>query len=77
MFKLGDKVFDAQYGWGIVVKTDVNGELPIEVDFMGNVESYTPNGKYYLSDNYPTLSFTEYNLVNGGFSQERSKEEMI
>ena len=77
MFKLGDKVFDAQYGWGIVVKTDVNGDFPIGVGFIESVESYTLDGRYHFDDNCPVLSFTEYNFVNGGFSQERSKEEMI
>ena len=77
MFKVGDKVFDVQYGWGRVVEIDVNEEFPIGVDFIESIESYTLDGKYYYEDNYPRLSFTEYNFVNGGFSQERSKEEMI
>ena len=78
MFKVGDKVFSCQFGWGRVVEIDVNGEFPLDVNFSNVGEhAYTKCGRFFDADLQPTLSFTEYDLVNGGFSQERPKEEMI
>lgn len=71
VFKKGDKVFDIHYGWGIVVEV-FRKHYPVHVRFeemCGNI-SYTFDG--IRLDKFPqTLSFTEYNLVTGGFSQER------
>lgn len=78
MFKVGDKVFSCQFGWGIIDVIGTEGEYPITVDFIERVSQvFTKCGRYFDADLQPTLSFTEYDLVNGGFSQERPKEEMI
>ena len=78
MFKVGDKVFSCQFGWGKISKVDKYTEHPLYVNFGNDVEhAYTKCGRYFDTDLQPTLSFTEYDLVNGGFSQERPKKEMV
>jgi hypothetical protein len=74
IFKVGDRVFDALYGWGEVINCDGYGSFPVIVYFdKGNKSWYTLDGRVYLESN-PTLSFTEYTLE--GFSQQRSKPEI-
>ena len=78
IFKVGDKVFDAQYGCGIVADTDslrLNMlKLPIKVKFDNEVCFYTLDGKDMFTKPKSVLSFTEYDFVNGGFSQERPQQ---
>lgn len=72
VFKKGDSVFDIRLGWGVV--DDISEGItayPIWVNFKSKQEKYTPEGKFLVEDRYPTLSLTEYDLVNGGFSQYR------
>lgn len=75
IFRKGDKVFDIRYGWGTIVKYNATQNYPIEVKFDKNdleeLIRYTKYGKDYKLDDAGLLSFTEYDLVNGGFSQER------
>ena len=73
VFKVGDKVFHFQYGWGEVTKIDEEGTFPILVFFTNNdgnevTASFTLDGRYF-ENSIQTLSFTEYTLQ--GFSQER------
>lgn len=68
MFKVGDKVFDYQYGWGVVEEIWEDITYPVDVNFERSVNTYTSDGRE-LEDNHPSLSFTEYTLE--GFSQER------
>ena len=78
MFKLGDKVFSCQFGWGKISKVDDCTEYPLYVSFTEGLHStFTKCGRLFKEDLNPTLSFIEYNLVDGGFSQERPKEEMV
>lgn len=74
MFKVGDKVFSYQFGWGIV--EDVLEDLMhmIKVSFTDVKIVFTKCGRAFSTDLHPTLSFTEYDLVNGGFSQERPRD---
>lgn len=72
IFKVGDKVFDAQYGWGVVSRLYSEKEYNVVVSFRdASVIVYTNDGKCVTSNKLPRLSFTEYDYVNGGFSQER------
>lgn len=69
IFKVGDKVFDIRYGWGIVEDIIKDWEYLNRVCFENNIyESYTYDGRFNRSI-MPFLSFTEYKLE--GFSQER------
>ncbi len=73
-FEKGDRVFDIKHGWGTVALRLNESEDPyyrLRVDFVYHRESYTEEGKSNISDAYRSLSFTEYDLINGGFSQER------
>ena len=72
IFKEGDKVFDARYGWGEVYLKVESYTWPILVDF-GNFlcSEYTLDGRAY-DRCQQVLSFTEYTLK--GFSQERPEE---
>ena len=71
IFKEGDKVFDIQYGWGIVSRIDFDANYPIFCRFDNDKQCYSIDGKI-ISGAIPTLSFTEYTLE--GFSQERPEE---
>ena len=78
MFKVGDKVFSCQFGWGKISKVDDCTGHPLYVNFTeGLYHTFTKCGRLFKEDLNPTLSFTEYNLVDGGFSQERPKKEMV
>lgn len=74
MFKVGDKVFSYQFGWG---KVEEIYEQALIVNFKDIKIFFTSCGRLFKRDLQPSLSLTEYNLVNGGFSQERPKEDMI
>ena len=77
IFRKGDRVFDIDYGWGEVTEAHYQEtalysmRYPILVKFQKSKSYYTLDGKWTHGDSYPRLSFTEYDLVNGGFSQER------
>lgn len=72
IFKVGDKVFDAVYGWGEVNKIIPGDIFPISVMYKGGgYIAYTNDGKYDMHHKAPRLSFTEYDYVRGGFSQKR------
>jgi len=73
MFKVGDKVYHLQHGWGEVTTIDTKQSYPIIV-CLDNFEmySFTIEGCVNSFDKTPTLSFTEYTLQ--GFSQERPIE---
>lgn len=66
IFQRNDKVFDFQHGEGLIKTTDG----VIVIDFGGSIYTF----------DYPTanlrLSFTPYDLINGGFSQDRPKPEI-
>lgn len=48
MFKLGERVFDIKYGWGIVVCTDSSTAYPVMVEFENKDEiEYTEDGREY------------------------------
>jgi hypothetical protein len=72
VFKVGDKVFDFRFGWGVVYS--VNGvRFPINVSFGVNHEDcYTWDGRACEDHLSQILSFTEYTFE--GFSQERPEE---
>jgi hypothetical protein len=71
VFKVGDKVFDYRYGWGIVNFIVDKSFYPINVKFGEYSYDYTWDGRAFL-DLSQVLSFTEYTLE--GFSQERPEE---
>lgn len=71
IFKVGDRVFDFLHGWGEVKEIQKDGTHVIKVDFDNYSSNYTRDGKNYHTDLLPILSFTEYNLIDGGFSQEK------
>jgi hypothetical protein len=72
IFKVGDSVYCALFGWGIVSKIDEHKIYPVCVDFKNKLNvCYTFDGRYY-ENSKRTLSFSEYILEN--FSQERPIE---
>ena len=71
LLPLGTKVFDIRFGWGEIMDYTTEEKYPYKVIFP-NVEdiifTYNIAGKpidYYIN---PTLSLTEYDLINGGFT---------
>jgi hypothetical protein len=71
VFKVGDKVFDCRYGWGIVNFIVDKSFYPINVKFGRYSYDYTWDGRAFL-DLSQVLSFTEYTFK--GFSQERPEK---
>lgn len=73
IFKKGDRVFDVLWGWGIVTDIFVSGLYSVKVNFDSTKKTifFTKDGKYEHTDLTPRLSFTKYDLINGGFSQEK------
>lgn len=73
IFKVGDRVYHIEYGWGVVTEINTSYRYGIEVEFdhpsLNCAVSYTFDGKEFESSNTSLLSFTEYTLQ--GFSQER------
>jgi len=70
IFKVGDRVYDIVWGWGVV--TADMGINNIEVKFDTNIyQTFKKDGRCAESSK-PTLSFTEYTLQ--GFTQERPVE---
>lgn len=65
---VGTKVFDFQYGWGFITTIEPLDLCPIDVIFEKKIgQSYTASGKLE-NGIIPTLSLTEYDLINGGFT---------
>ena len=62
-FKVGDKVFDIRYGWGMVVNDNFSSKYSIYVNFnVVESHTYTKDGKDSIADINPTLSHTEYSI---------------
>lgn len=79
IFKVGDRVFDFIFGWGNIAGICDSLNYPIMVNFDNlkhETKQFTLDGKYVYTNKTPRLSFTEYNLVTGGFSQERPLPEI-
>ena len=72
MFKVGDRVFNYQYGWGTVDEHLTKYILVVFDNCKGVSIPFTKYGKETSRSERPTLSFTEYTLE--GFSQERPIE---
>lgn len=71
VWEVGQKVFSARYGWGVVDSFIPNDAYPLVVYF--NVEmnykvKYKLDGLEDYNDKYPTLSFTNY--ITDRFSQD-------
>jgi hypothetical protein len=68
LLKIGTKVFDIRFGWGEISSIDCK-PYSYKAIFSkeGNIFYYDMNGKAQTYIN-PTLSLTEYDLINGGFT---------
>lgn len=55
MFKVGQKVWDVVRGEGVVTYIEKDGEYPVIVEFDGEEESYTTDGKYREDHEPPSL----------------------
>lgn len=73
VFKKDDRVFHCDFKWGTIIDIVSDSKYPIIVKFGNDKFGFTNDGKE-LEDSTPSLSFTEYDFVNGGFSQERPIE---
>ena len=69
--EIGTKVYDIRLGWGEIVEIE-DDKYPYKVDFKDYIvectEWFTLNGSHNVNDFNATLSLTEYDLVNGGFT---------
>lgn len=71
LYQVGDTVHHWKFGEGAIIKVGNS----VRVDFKEGVNAWFSLTGFYEKDGIPTLSFTPYDLVNGGFSQERPKPE--
>jgi hypothetical protein len=71
IFKVGDEVYDYDFGKGIIEEISEGGVYAILVQFKGIKERFLSDGRFTRGNKNPRLSFTPYDLVNGGFSQKR------
>ena len=69
IFKKEDRVFDINFGWGVVKSIDDLSLFSVLVEFGDSYIGYTADGKNSLKSTAPTLSFTEYGVDNR-FSQK-------
>ena len=63
--KVGDRVWGVQYGWGAVTEIATNSSYPIAV--YGHGHNYTPEGKKYTMESYPTLFWQEVVIPTEAF----------
>ena len=71
MFKVGDRVFNYQYGWG-TINEELTKFILVLFDNCKSVSiPFAKDGKETSRSERPTLSFTEYTIQ--GFSQERPR----
>jgi hypothetical protein len=70
IFKVGDRVYDAHYGWGTITVIYQKILYPITVEFTFESIMYLNDGRRQATEKV-SLSFVEYDFVNGGFSQKR------
>lgn len=77
IYQVGDTVYYWEYGEGNIycISHEENKLYPVFVNFGSIVLQFTIDGKINENHKKPSLSFTPYDLVNGGFSQERPKPE--
>lgn len=62
--KPGNRVFDIRNGWGEVIELNHTDLYPVVVRFdIGEVATYTMDGKAYIYDLVPMLSHEQYMLV--------------
>ncbi len=66
--EIGTKVFDIRFGWGEITSVDIELIYLYEVSFEKIKNRYNLEGKYLEDDFNATLSLTEYDLINGGFT---------
>jgi hypothetical protein len=66
--EIGTRVYDIRFGQGEINSVDIELIYPYEVSFEKIKNTYNLEGKYLEDDFNPTLSLTEYDLVNGGFT---------
>ena len=71
IFKVGDEVYDYDFGKGVVEEISEGGVYAILVQFKGIKERFLSDGRFTKGNKNPRLSFTPYDLINGGFSQQR------
>lgn len=78
IYQVGDTVYHYAYGCGDIYSISPSKEepYPISVQFDEEMVGFRLDGKLSVIDKKPSLSFVPYDLVNGGFSQERPKPEL-
>lgn len=69
LFRVGDRVFQYFQGWGTITDIDLTLPYPITIKFDDETIFH-----YTINDTKIPLSFTEYNFITGGWSQERLPE---
>lgn len=69
IYQVGDTVYHWRFGEGYVIAESLRDVL---VSF-GGIDSCFSRTGIYEKESKPSLSFTPYDLLNGGFSQERPK----
>lgn len=72
LFQVGDVVYHWKFSEGEISSVS-SGD--VKVNFKGGENYYFTKDGRFLTNEYPSLSFTPYNFKDGGFSQGRPKPQ--
>lgn len=70
-YQVGDVVYHWKHGQGTIVEIKGEHSFPIKVQFKEGFSTFTLDGAESHIDGMPTLSFTPYDFIKGGFSNQR------
>lgn len=74
MFKVGQRVWDINYGWGKITQIR-GGGYPLVVDFEGGNNTYTSEGKACSWSKGRSLFFEEIHIPESALTPPRWKAE--
>ena len=70
VFHVGQKVWDVVRGEGVVTYIEEDEEYPVYVEFDGEEESYTTEGKYRKDHEFPSLYAYKPKIVKAGGNED-------
>lgn len=77
-FKVGDKVFSASHGWGVVMDIEEGEEYPVTVKSLADdsdLSIYTKDGRFYTGKGAPVSLFLENEVPEFYHKKEESTKK--
>ena len=74
--KVGDRLYSLSYGEVRVMKFDRDTHYPVRCDMVGQggCNSWTLDGKLYMSAKYPDLYFSKPQIIGGDVPPKRKRK---